>query len=447
MKKVLGVLLCLAMPFVSLQAAPPKTSPKSPLIDASLSASAREIMQRARPSVVQIRGFFGSNSAQQFHGTGFTVAPGGVVLTNYHVVAQRVIYPDKYRLEYRTPEGRTGGVTVLAVDVLRDLAVVKTEGLELPPLTLQPQVPPKGSRAYSVGFPLDVGLTITEGVANGRVEDAFDSRIHYSGAINPGMSGGPTLNSQGQVVGVNVSGYRYEQLVSFLVPALYADALLIQAKTHPLNVADASQGRAEVARQLRQHASELLKAMPAKFPLMGAGEYKLPGKLADFVDCNASGDPSPNQIVKKEVISCDAKAGVYVEQGLQTGDLGYQHLMLETQKIDSWRFANRLEDISIALGKEGSRRHVGALQCRNRNVALHGFDANMLLCIRSYRNFEQLYDFTVRISSLNGEGKAFASHLDLSGVGYDDGMDFIRRFVDSMTASPAAIVPPDEKQP
>src|SRR4030095_16715580 len=111
-----------------------------------------------------------------------------------------------------------------------DLAVVRTEGHEAPPLALDTTTPPKGVRAWSIGYPLDVGLTITEGVSNGRVEDSFDPRIHYSGAINAGMSGGPALNAAGQVIGINVSAYRSQQLVSFLVPAAHAEALIERAR-------------------------------------------------------------------------------------------------------------------------------------------------------------------------------------------------------------------------
>ncbi|HTD91399.1 MAG TPA: hypothetical protein VK663_12100, partial [Burkholderiales bacterium] len=77
------------------------------------SENARDVLTRVRPAVIQIKGFFDSNTAQAFHGTGFAVAEGGVFMTNYHVVAQQVQFPDKYRLEYRTPEGKTGNITVL----------------------------------------------------------------------------------------------------------------------------------------------------------------------------------------------------------------------------------------------------------------------------------------------------------------------------------------------
>jgi len=365
------------------------------------------------------------------------VAPGGLLLTNYHVVAEQVLYPEKYRMEYRSPDGRTGAISVLAVDVRHDLAVVRAQGFVAPALALNTTVPAKGVRAYSIGFPLDVGLTITEGVSNGRVEDSFDPRIHYSGAINAGMSGGPALNAAGQVIGINVSGYRFEQLVSFLVPAVHARALIARATAEPL--AD-GQARKDVLAQLHAHAAALVGALArapdAALPVQRVAGYYLPGKLGDFVECNAAGDPAPEQPVRTERISCAAKAGLYVQQGLYSGDIRYSHYVLTTDKLGALRFANRLGTLSRASGGYGSRRHVSPFSCRDSSVALRGFDVRLLVCTRGLRNFEGLYDITVRVVSLNQSARGFASHIDMYGVGFEDGMALVRRYVESMRWEP-----------
>ena len=57
------------------------------------SENARDTLRRASPAVVQIKGFFGTNTAKAFHGTGFAVAPGGIFMTNYHVVSEHVQDP------------------------------------------------------------------------------------------------------------------------------------------------------------------------------------------------------------------------------------------------------------------------------------------------------------------------------------------------------------------
>ena len=184
-----------------------------------LSGEAQIRLDAARSSVVQIRGFFERSASSAFHGSGFAVDDGRKIMTNYHVVAQAVLYPRQYRLEYLASDGQQGLLRILAIDVRHDLAVVAADDLELPPLKLRSEIPAQGERAWSIGFPLDLGLTITEGVANGLVENSIEQRIHYTGAINSGMSGGPALDTRGRVYGVNVSVVTDRQLVGFVVPA------------------------------------------------------------------------------------------------------------------------------------------------------------------------------------------------------------------------------------
>jgi hypothetical protein len=396
------------------------------------SQTARDVLALVRPAVIQIKGFFGSNTAQAFHGTGFAVAAGGVFITNYHVVAELVQHPDKYRLEYRTADGDTGGISVLAVDVRHDLALVRAPGYAPAPLKLQPSPTIKGERAYSVGFPLDVGLTITEGISNGTVDDSFEPRIHYSGAINAGMSGGPGLNQAGEVVGVNVAGYRFEQLISFLVPIEHALALRDRS---PANETVAGLKK-EVAAQMHAHSAELFRALEGPMQTQAASGYSLPAKLAPFINCNASGSPVSDDPVQMVRINCFAKAGLYLQQGLVSGDLRYAHYILSTDKLDAWRFASRLSALTLAVGNYGLPRHVGPYACENRVVGLKGFDASVLVCARRYRKFDGLYDFTARVSSLNASTRGFASHLDMYGVEFDAGVNFIRRYVQVMEWNP-----------
>lgn len=430
---LLGIALLAGVAGTWLHAQPRPQAPAAETDAATLSESARDVLANVRASVVQIKGFFGTNTAQAFHGTGFAVAPGGVLLTNYHVVAEQVLHPEKYRLEYRTPEGATGRITVLAVDVRHDLAVVRAEGFNASPLALNAVVPAKGERAYSIGFPLDVGLTITEGVSNGRIEDSFDPRIHFSGAINPGMSGGPALNAANQVIGINVAGYRFQQLVSFLVPAVHAQALIKQALEKPLEFAAAGK---IVGEQLRAHGADLLGALQGAVPTQTAAGYDLPAKLSGFIDCQAAGDPSPEQPIQMVRIECSAKAGLYVQQGLYTGDLKYSHYVLTTEKLDAWRFANKLATLAAATGAFGRRRHVGPFVCQNSPVRLQGFDASLMVCVRGYRRFEGLYDITVRAVSLNEATRGFASHIDMYGVDFDAGLRFVQRYVEAMRWKP-----------
>ncbi len=399
------------------------------------SENARTVLARVQPAVIQVKGFFGANSAQAFHGTGFAVRAGGIFVTNYHVVAERVQYPDKYRLEYRTPDGATGPIEVLAVDVRHDLAIIRAKGFAPQPLVFDRTPPPKGARAYAVGYPLDVGLTITEGVSNGQVEDSFEPRIHYSGAINAGMSGGPAMNASGEVIGANVSAYLFQQLVSFLVPVAHIADLAAHVTDA---VPETSALQQSVVTQMRAHSSDLLDALKPPFVTQVSAGYALPGKIAPFVNCNAAGAPVSEDPVQMVRISCSAKAGIYVQQGLSSGDIKFEHYVLSTDKLDAWRFGGRLSALSQASGAFGQRRHVAPFACEHRVLALKGFDADLMTCTRGYRKLDGLYDFVIRISSLSGgAGRGFASHLDMYGLEFDAGMAFVRRYLEAMAYLPS----------
>jgi hypothetical protein len=361
------------------------------------------------------------------------VAPGGVFITNWHVVSDAVLYPEKYRLEYRTANGATGRLTIRAIDIRHDLALVEAHGFAPPPLTLRANVAIKGERAFSVGFPLDVGLTITEGVSNGRVEDSFQPRVHYSGALNAGMSGGPGLDGAGNVIGVNVAGYFLSQLVSFFVPAEQALALLARADPGPL---DARRARHEVAVQLRAHSEALLAALGSRLPTQNHQGYELPFKPAPFVECRAAGDPAPDQPVHVERITCDAKSTIYLGRKLYTGGLNFQHDVLTTQTLDAWRFAHRLQDAKVPYQVYGPARHLAPFACTQQNIDLNGFTANATVCRRAYRKLDGIYDLNVRVVSKNGSRRGFVSSLSLTGVAPEHALGFARVYLDAMRWQP-----------
>ena len=400
---------------------------------AAASTAARAILDRVRPAMIQIKGFFGTNTAEAFRGSAFAVARGGVFVTNWHVVSEAVLYPEKYRLEYRTPAGAPGRVTVRAIDVRHDLALVEAQGFAPRPLSLRPGAAIKGERAYSVGFPLDVGLTITEGVSNGRVEESFEPRVHYSGALNPGMSGGPGLDGSGSVIGVNVAGYRASQLVAFLVPTEHVAALLARASGPPI---DTGRARVEVASQLRAHSEALLAALGSKLPTQNHQGYELPAKPAPFVECQAAGDPAPDRPVHVERINCDAKSAVYLGRDLHTGGLTFQHQVLRTSTLDAWRFARRLQEAKTPWGVFGPARQLAPFACTQRDVALRGFTANATVCLRAYRKLDGIYDLNVRVVSKNRPTQGFVSSLSLTGVAADRALAFAGTYLEAMRWNP-----------
>ena len=162
----------------------------------------RTIYAAASPSVASVRTGQGS-------GTGFLVDSNGTVVTNAHVVGQASTVQVRFN-----DKGAYHDAKVLSVDASTDLAAVKVDSSAVQgirPLELadsdKAQV---GDSVVAIGYPLGLDRTATSGIVSGLERQiqspngfSIDKVIQTDAAVNPGNSGGPLLNANGQVIGVN----------------------------------------------------------------------------------------------------------------------------------------------------------------------------------------------------------------------------------------------------
>ena len=153
-------------------------------------------------------------------GSGFIVDPSGIILTNAHVVrdAKEVMVKLTDRREFRAK--------VLGSDAATDVAVLKIDANNLPVVPLgNDKTLEVGQWVLAIGSPFGFMNSVTAGVvsAKGRSlpDEGYVPFIQTDVAVNPGNSGGPLFNTQGQVVGINSQIYSrtggYEGL-SFAIP-------------------------------------------------------------------------------------------------------------------------------------------------------------------------------------------------------------------------------------
>jgi S1-C subfamily serine protease len=401
-----------------------------------LSDEAKVRLDAVRESVVQIRGFFDESDSSAFHGSGFAADDGRRIVTNYHVVAPAVLFPRQYRLEYLASDGRTGPLRVLAIDVRNDLAVVAAEDLALPALRLRTEIPAQGERAWSVGFPLNLGLTITEGVANGLVESSIEQRIHYTGAINGGMSGGPALDRRGRVYGVNVSVVRGRQLVGFVVPAKHVAALLARPQT-PLDPSlSARQLRQHVTAQVLAYEAEVLEARPDGPGTRKLRGFTLPTEMSRHVECSTVDEKSPHARVRVETVTCRIPSLLLVQSGLYVAGLTVQHRLVQSAGLHPLQFERQVNRIAAKPRSAGVPAHVAPFACRDALVSLDGFDARVSTCVRQYRLFPGLYDFDVTVVGIDDRQQALVSRLALQGVAFDFGKRSMERYLGALQWTP-----------
>lgn len=273
-------------------------------------------------------------------GTGFFINPEGELITNAHVINQaKAIWIQIPSLGKRVLEVELIGVSperdlALLRLVPESLALVKKELGAVPYLTLgDSDLVRRSDEVMALGYPLgQQSLKSTTGVISGREQHM----IQMSAALNPGNSGGPSVNIQGEVVGVNTANIPNAQNVGYLIPI----------------------------NDLKIVLPDLHKVTLLRKPFLGVLYNNATESLTEFL-----GNPQPGGCYVIEVL----KESTLYKAGVQRGDMIYE---LNSHKIDiygemnvPWSedkisivdYVSRLsigQDVSLVLYRNGKRKDV-----------------------------------------------------------------------------------------
>jgi len=218
MKRLLGVLLCLVIvgPDSTLAAKAPVPAAAQPAV----STGAQTLFAQASPAVVKIRTYTKTNRPLAT-GSGFLVDGSGTIVTNHHVIedaASARVYIQK--------KGWLPVTKVIGVRESRDLAIIRVDGKDLPSLKLKTTLPKVGEKVYAIGSPHGLTNTLSDGLVSGLRRQGLITLIQTSAPISHGSSGGPLLNSAGDVLGVTSSGIFKGENLGFAVPAIWVSRLI-----------------------------------------------------------------------------------------------------------------------------------------------------------------------------------------------------------------------------
>jgi len=395
------------------------------------SSTAQKLYSAAKADLLQVRSLLKTGRTQSSVGSGFLVGTSNLVLTNYHVVSQFALDPDTYTGEWVDTAGQRCNIELLAVDVLHDLAVVRVNryGTGYFKLGDKPVTLTQGQYLYSLGNPLDLGFAISEGSFNGVIARSFYEQLMFTGPINAGMSGGPSVTVDGAVAGINVSKRLDGELVSFLVPARYAQELLKRVDPEAKPPKDFT---SIVAQQLLVHQKAMIDQLLDK-PLSAKamGPYSVPVRESEQMRC--WGRSNDRDSFSVEVTNCQMESSLFVSGSLQTGQVQIQHQYMKSTGLDEVRFAvlssNSFKNESFGSHKD--KRLTGPM-CTEQFVKNSTLPMRAVMCVRAYRKFDGLYDFALLTSSTD-EGKMnLQSRLDARGVSYENGLRASRAFLETL---------------
>lgn len=392
---------------------------------------ATRLFASLKGSVPQVRVINRATGYKSAFGSGFWVSPDGFLITNFHVIADLVFKPERYEATYALQDGGTGRLQLYAIDVVHDLALLKAATGRTSPFKFAAEAPQHGARLYSLGNPEDLGLSIVEGTHNGDTASSFHEQMHFTGAVNSGMSGGPVVNGRGEVVGINVAGLVDGDLMSFLVPAKHAIALVKRAnRDNSKREGFLALVRDQLVANQAAYLGELSAAVSSSESL---GNYRVPGQLSPFMQCTGDSDEGEDSLVTRAYRKCSTSGDIYLSDEQSAGRISYIHELYRSRGLGRWRFHNFLEadfteEPTISLG--GDEAMVTNYACETGFVEHQGTLYKTVFCLRAYRQLEGLYDAYLSAIVLNGDGEALRTTLGLSGVTQEGATQFARTYLE-----------------
>jgi hypothetical protein len=396
-----------------------------------------DVFRRFSDRVVKIEVQEAGSAAKASIGSGFFVSEEGHLITNYHVVSDVVRHPDRYRAKLVVDEDENEDedgtpLEVLNVDVAHDLAVAKTARRTSSYFTLEERETPQGLRLYSMGHPLDLGLNIVEGTYNGFLKHALDQRIHFTGSLNPGMSGGPAITGEGQVVGVNVATAGDQ--VSFLVPVKWALSLLDETRDpgFRLEVPLLELVRRQIFEYQQRFVAELVSSPP---PRVNLGGFDLPTKPAPNFNCWADAYREEGLTYETLDHQCSTDDYIFVSDELASGQIWFYHRLLKSHELNRFQFSSlyTADFRTTYHGMEGSESEVTAFRCNTDTIRAGGLTFKAVFCLRRYKKLEALYDLVFKAAVVGKPLVGLETALMASGVSYENAEALVSWYMDAVS--------------
>lgn len=407
------------------------------LISPNVTANeAESLFSNYSPALVQIKCINIESGQKSSIGTGFFISGEGHIVTNYHVISNFIQSPEQYRLELLDNKEQTHQVDVLNIDVINDLAILDAKQPWPVHFDLAQNPPTKGQEIYSLGNPHDLGMIVVPGTYNGIKSKSFYKRIHFTGSINSGMSGGPTVDEAGNVVGINVSSAGNQ--LGFLVPV----ERLSKLQEHTEKQADEEKNETffinRITQQLTDNQNELYSLLTTtEWKTYQLGQATVPNELVDFMPCwGDSNQDKEKQRYTAASTQCGLGERIYLSNQFTTGHASMGFSWIHSEELEQSQLATLF---SHTLNRHFGRNNAGSddvtdFHCQESLISNAAETISKgIKCVRAYRKYPGLYDVRFHSVLLNKDDQTLVGRYALQGVSQDTAETFFTKFVENVS--------------
>ena len=376
----------------------------------------KQQLERLRPSLIDINLNLSRVDSLSSRGSGFLAGRQDWIVTNFHVIERKLHRDADHRLLVFGSKGQRFNARIIAVDVAADLAVLQSDH-PLPGAVLTPYVEPltKGEKLYAYGKSKGNDFKVSTGSFKKNIADGSVTELIFTGKLEAGMSGGPVLDEQGRLVGVNQSitlDFPYE---SRLVNAVDVQKILIKAAQSPYGNSDTA--IADMIQQYRALTAFEVDAItkPNK-PKDWLGPFGVltTDNICDHQLFSLADERFEIYRLKCETSNDDARVGE-----MNLGAIELRHYWMISRGGSAWRAAAASKYMMEYLRKvpEPESREQGAWTCQfKRHNNTQNLKVDVQNCSRPYLRLPGLFDYRLRAALEVTDHESMVSALEADGI-------------------------------
>ena len=255
-------------------------------------------------------------------------------------------------------------------------------------------------------------------------------RILLSAPLNGGMSGGPALDHEGKVIGVNVA--MQGNALSYLVPVEYLRDLFEEISDGQTK----SQWPEIIQDQLlKKFEHEISQAVKEEWSFEKFGSIKIPQSIsAAAIKCwgeSKQENIEENQFVSYSYKGCKSEYNIFISRSFRTGTIGYSFLSLKSEVLLSFEFAKKYSQqfAGSSFYPFATEKEVSEFTCHEDFVELASRDWKAAYCVRQYKKFPKLHDVFLSLAVLDKPKSGHVIKIGLAGLNEKLARRFLQKFL------------------